>query len=246
MIQIPKGKEVEKANMKRSGYLLVIVPLLLLITTSSPVVASANTHTAYFGVAIYGRGLVLYNHGYAQIPYFIGSTVGTFGFMGMASVTEIQDTLLGEWYQVVPGTLKACGWVSASWSKEGVKCAIDVRIYPIATQIQGILNPDQDALSFSSGLPSTVLGCTGFFKAGSQKTSIQGKCGLYVVPYSLIGLPTDAYMALWMLQFVIDNTSIVLSWVDKPSTATVLLEDGSVTVVSVPAALIFKHEVVVS
>lgn len=227
--------------MRRFACLLVTLPLLLVGLTTSPVRAS-STKTAYFWAAAYGRCLVLYSVGHAATSYYVGSAIGGFSVQGKASVTEYTLPYFpGEWYEVVPGTLKAYGWVTASWSKEGVRYAIRLLIYSIPVEGHGyMLEPKQDILIFGGMAPPIMLGYIGVFvaisEAGSQTTVVQGDfCGFIVFPP----------MATWKFVLVIDGTSIGLTWFEEPTTATITLDDGSSVTVFIPATLLFKHEVIV-
>jgi len=240
--------------VRRFACLLVTLPLLLVGMTASPVMASA-TKTAYFWTAAYGSCLVSYLPEFMDgtgtwTPSHVGLAMGGVSFGGKASVTEYTFPWPGEWYEVVPGTLKAYGWVTASWSKEGVKYAIRLLIYSIPVEGHGyLLEPEQDILIFGGMPPPIMLEYIGFVvavsNAGSQTTAVQGNCGFMVVPGSPIGMPPDVWMAHWHFNHLVDGTTIELTWVEEPTTATITLDDGSSVTISIPAALLFKHEVIV-
>ena len=109
-------------------------------------------------------------------------------------------------YNVTPGTLKAYGWVKASWTHGGVSYEIQAYIYPKSDSI-GFLEPTQDVVVFG-GLEDQAypLRYIGVFKNGSQTEAIRGECGLMVVPGIIFGV--DANLAT--VKFLIGNKAVSL------------------------------------
>lgn len=237
-------------NLRRTVCLLVITPLIMMTFTANPVTASAETHNAYLGVAMFGRCLVHYD----VPPIGPGGTpsegdytewkspFGTFVFGGKAQAeygisewyTGEIPSVEGEWYTTVPGTMKARGWLLVYWKHEGTNYAIRGRIYSKSTT-HGLVEPDQDIFWIKGAEGGMTF--TGVFRAGLERKPLQCGITFVVAPsasgpgYSMLvrlqigpGWPCDVVTFWWYEK----GLEITLPWIT----------------ISLPPALLFAHQVV--
>jgi hypothetical protein len=220
--------------MKAKQLLLVILPvLLLMVTVASPVIASTNTYQAIITHTAIGSGAVGYSEPHPSgFPYdqniYFEPARGGFIFGARCSVMEIGD---GN-YEIIPGTVKANGFIWTSWTHENTHYSISAWIYA-ADLTQGVVTSVPGNYYVLGTMPDeTSLAYKGFLREGGSTRPIEGYAAVMVsdsipgtapIKMSALGLYVDA--ASWLIMFGLVEEPTELMGIDAP------------------AALIFNHHV---
>jgi len=242
-----KGED-DEMNVRRFTCLLVTITLLVLTLAASPVVASTY-YAASFWFTAEGKCLMTFNphmvpgKNYSVFEYF-EQAVGSFVFMGRSLVTDpVYVNWLNQYlYPSVDGTVKAFGWLKASWSHDEIAYGLTLFFYSLPHTVANMTSdPDifmQLSPSFNLDL---ILGFKGTLKNGSMIEWVQGRCG-----FQMLGVKDPLGIEYTIAGFHIfslsDGKDVEFWWSDRD--LTVPIPDGSTMVV--PAAGIFMHEVSVN
>lgn len=221
--------------------LLIVIPVLLLATVLaiSPVLAS-TTQTAHFGATAVGPCVAGMGPSSGPEVDYLETARGTLSFQGNASVTPEpwDDWLL---YMVEPGSVKALGSLTATWSHEGQRYEFRASIYATAST-EGWVEPTDDWIIFGGmeGVPyGAPLEYRGMLKAGGERTSIQGLCGLMVVNGPSIGFGD---MSVVVTKFIVGNMAINVFWAEEATS----LDLGGGVIIDVPATQVLLDRVMLT
>jgi hypothetical protein len=223
--------------MKSFRFLIVIPVLLLAIVMASASVLASTAEAAQFGATAVGPCVVGIGPSSASAVDYLETARGTFSFQGNAKVTPGQ---VGPWYiyAVEPGSVKAYGSLTATWSHEGQSYKFIASIYA-TDSTEGWVEPTDDWIIFggSGGPYGCPLEYRGVLKAGKEITSIQGPCGLMVVNGLALGYPD---MSVVVTKFIAGDISINAFWAEEAMS----LDIGGGVIINIPATQVILDRVI--
>lgn len=233
-------------NVRRSKCLLVTIPLLLLTLTASPVAAQEAYYAVSFWFAAKGQCTMGFNphmaDGYSTWDYF-ERAVGSFVFLGGALATDkVHTEWYGDLYPTVDGTMKAYGWLKASWSHDNEAYGLNLFIYSLPHTVAMIgVDPDIFVTGNLTYNLDLILGYAGAVKRGSVVERVQGRLGFLLVSWTELS-GKEFTIEMFHIYSLIDGKDVEFWWANSE----LRLELPGNQLLVIPAARIFVHEVTVT